>query len=332
MVPQIVTPEYWPVTLPDIKTRLEQWVGGGAEIGKSAGGRTIHGVVLGPETPLLTFGVIGGTHGHEPGGVAAVMNLVAAVVTGKNLLGDKADAIFSQIRWVLIPVLNPDGRARCPNGFAGLSHTDVALYCAGWRNDGYPARRENQLSDMSGIAHIGGLFNDAGVDILHASDGTLEGTASVEAKAAALFFKKNGCHLVIDLHAHAFKPMFYTPVDDIPDELSRRGHAIAEATRARGKDIGFDFAEPECVASGNTGKVKLPAARLYHAVSGALPLLFEGPQGCVDAYRAFYGGKEREIRDPGYGYDQIVRCYLFVITEVARRFLGSTPTPAWAEA
>lgn len=318
---RMVVPPCWVATSEEVKGGLQASGVPFETIGASAGGRDIYGTMVGPEKPLFTFGVIGGTHGHESGGTATVMNLLSAATTGRTLAGSPADAIVPKIRWALIPLLNPDGRARCPNSFVGFPAGAVEHYCVGWEADGQLRKRQNRVPIGNPPAHLGGLFNDDGVDVLHASDGTLAGTESVEVAAAARFLKKAGCQAIIDLHAHSFRFSFYTPLGGMPESISMRGFEMAERARSEAMRAGIACAAPECVESGVPGRVDVPASALYHTVTGALMFLLEGPQGAVGQYKAFYGGRQQVIRDPGYNHQQIIDGYLFFLAALAKEFV-----------
>ena len=85
--PRIVTPPHWPATLEEVKAGLARSGAAVTTIGASAGGRDIYATVVGSKTPLFTFGVIGGTHGHEPGGTAAARQTASNPNAGRPKRG-----------------------------------------------------------------------------------------------------------------------------------------------------------------------------------------------------------------------------------------------------
>ena len=259
-------------------------------------------------------------HGHEPGGVAAALNLIHLLEYGKDLSGRRWDAVLRRIKFVVVPVLNVDARARCLDSFVGLTVEQLQLDASGYTAGGTLLGRRRR-APAGHRAHLGGLYNDAGFDILNATDGrSLAGTDSVELRSAVLFFQAEGVDVAVDLHAHGSPPMFYAPLGLVPKAVGRAGFNVAEKVRRAARKAGLPFAAPEQVAARKKCDVPVNvfSSALHHNVYGALPLLFEGPQGIIGCFKAFYGGRERIVRDPGLPHAQIIFIYLFVIQEIAR--------------
>lgn len=323
--PQIVVPDCWPVTEERINAVLDASKGWRRSvIGRSAAGRNIHGVSRDVEGAAFRFGVIGGTHGHEPGGVAAACNLIRAAETGRDLLGREWDPILRRVAFSIIPLLNPDARLRCWDSLVGMSIRDVHLNSASLDRNGRQMEGGDRVPTGLEVAHLGGRYNDDGVDIWSATDGTLDGTQSVEVQAAARFFASEQIDLVIDFHAHGFYPLFYTPIAGVRDDAKRLSHQIAEEVRARGSGE-YEWHEPEGVArSQDDFEAEVPPGLLYHNVTGAVPFLIEGPQGTVDSEEGTYGGRTRLLRSPAFGHEKIVAVYLFAVQEISRLYAGRT--------
>lgn len=278
------------------------------------------GVVHAPSHPVLTIGVTAGMHGHEPGGVAAALNLIHLLEYGKDLSGRRWDAVLRRIKFVVVPVLNVDARARCLDDFVGLTFEQLRLDANGYTAGGTLLSRRRRMR-LKHRAHLGGFYNDAGYDILNATDGrNLAGTDSVELRLAVSFFQAEGVDVAVDLHAHGFPPMFYVPLGLVPKAVSQAGFNVAEKVRRAARKVGLPFAAPEQVAARKKcdGPVNVFSSALHHNVYGALPFLFEGPQGIIGCYKGFYGGRERILRDPGLPHAQIIFIYLFVIQEIVR--------------
>ncbi len=68
-----------------------------------------------PATKRPVLLLIGAVHGQETEGVAAIANLVSLLETGNDLVGRGNEtllALCEKARVVIVPVANPDGRAR----------------------------------------------------------------------------------------------------------------------------------------------------------------------------------------------------------------------------
>lgn len=151
---------------------------------------------------------------------------------------------------------------------------------------------------------LGGLYNDAGVDLIRHGD--REDRASPEREAALEFVARVRPAVCLELHAHCAPPQFYCPLAPTPPEIQARQIALKEAALAAGRAAGLEFAE-------SGGEVRGLSAALYYTVGGAVPLLFESPQGVLD------GG-------PRYTHAQIIDCNLVVMATLARELAGQAQT------
>lgn len=293
--PFIATPDFWPATPERYRELLEElWPGEFEVIGHSAGGREILALEYQPDPDAPTCAVVGGMHGHEAQGPAACCNLLSVLRTGHDLKG-QAWPELRQVNWAVVVCLNPDARVRMPNSFVGLSVKDVTNYDGGLMADGERRGHAGDV-DPADTLILGGLFNDAGVDILRHGD--LADRCSPEREAALAFIALAKPKVCLELHAHCAPPVFYCPLTPTPPVIRARQVALTEAIIAAGNAAGYEF-------SPNTGEVAGLSTALYHAVSGAVPLLFESPQGALDA-------------GPRWDHARIIDVNLFVLSELAR--------------
>lgn len=293
--PQIVTPEFWPATQDQYRELLERLCPGEYEaIGRSAGGREIWAAHLELQPGAPIGAIVGGMHGHEAQGPASCCNLLSILKTGRDLKG-RAWQGFDCINWAIIFCLNPDGRARMPNSFVGLSVKDVTNYDSGLELDGQRRQRTGDV-DPEQMLILGGLFNDAGVDILR--HGHLADDVSPERRAALEFVARVRPAVCLELHAHCAPPQFYCPLTPTPAEMVARQIELVDAIVVAGNEAGYGFAD-------KTGEVPGLSTGLYYEVGGAAPMLFESPQGVLDA-------------GPRWDHARIVDVNLFVFEQLAR--------------
>ncbi|MDP6039550.1 MAG: M14 family zinc carboxypeptidase, partial [Candidatus Latescibacteria bacterium] len=115
--------------------------------------------------------VIGSTHGHEPGTVAAAMNLIHLMESGADLANQQHDQLLNlltQVHLYIVPCLNPDGRTVCPDSFYAQSTETVKVYSSGLQKDGslipYDSGSETPLYyfNPDDAIFMGGQFNGAG--------------------------------------------------------------------------------------------------------------------------------------------------------------------------
>jgi len=200
-----VIPAFWVASLAEIEEFLDTRVRKGRvdQIGRSAGGRPIGAVFygeprkgkgtstfsgslgfgdvrayLGPDHGKKVYVGIAGVHGGEFEGMMGMVNLISVLETGKDLRGREwseiASAAAGLSRLVLIPIANPDGRARVPLRMIrhrGTDHTVHEYFNTGAKPDGsligWPQCKEHIPLDFSTTQFPGGYPNDAGVNMQH---------------------------------------------------------------------------------------------------------------------------------------------------------------------
>ena len=201
-------PDFWLTTVPEIDQFLKGHVKTGhvAVCGVSAGGRPIMSVSYGKKragTGTTTFSGslsvadvdsyrgadgdklvymgLSGVHGFELEGIVGTLNLIEIMETGRDLRGkawpELKSVMDSLDRIVLLPLVNPDGRARLPirterfRGCAPDSYKVHSFLNTGGRKDGQPIGWPNIKRyipmDSTEVGFLGGYPNDAGVNIMH---------------------------------------------------------------------------------------------------------------------------------------------------------------------
>lgn len=201
MAEQTERPLYWKTTLDELEQQLNTLKRGKATIaGRSAGGRPIYQVAYGKKEdfsrqanyssacgarnvhyyadkskgtkPVLY--IIGGVHGGELEGIAAVLNLISVLETGDDYRGQPWQYLHrnqDRFRIVLVPCANPDGRARIPvNTMVGQSYERFRRYVQGTWKDGTLCEWPGCKSVHPIKEHVellGGYYNDDGVNIVH---------------------------------------------------------------------------------------------------------------------------------------------------------------------
>ena len=230
-------PVWWQGSLEEITTFLDGIKKGEVlTYGTSAGGRPLHAIAygtaregsgsttangavsfgnirtwLGPDYGKKVGMVFSGIHGGELEGIVAAMNLLSVLETGADLAGRPQPALaFAAARLdrvLIIPVANPDGRARTPVrmlDFYGSSNHAAEYFSAGaWADGtliGWPANKEFIPIDFARLQFAGGYFNDAGVNCQH--DDFL-GSPQPETRALLDLCARERPDLALNLHTGA---------------------------------------------------------------------------------------------------------------------------------
>ena len=195
-------PVYWKTTLQDVEDTLKLVKKGTVTLPtKSAGGRPIYMVEYGksnlparkanlssamggrdyscyadksgPDYNPTIF-LVGCVHGGEFEGTSAVLNLIKMIETGTDYAGNSNEDLLSLVEkthLILIPMVNPDGRARVPfDSFVGKTFYDLRYYCQGTWKDGslcnWPdCKKVHPIKDY--VDYLGAYFNDDGVNMMH---------------------------------------------------------------------------------------------------------------------------------------------------------------------
>lgn len=233
-----------------------------------------------PQSVIL----VAGCHGAEAEAVNGALNLIQALETGRDFAGidrGKLVALAGRYRLVIIPVLNPDGRARSPASMLGVGPEEALRISQGtWKDGtpvGYPACKRYQPLDPAAVSFLGGYPNDAGYNLMH--DATPGDIRTPEVAALLKLVERERADLVLHLHSHG------TPGDILPPnhgmldlqrkrilDYRRRLEALLvsrglEATHIPERDPGATWLCPFNLAS------------LTSLVSGALSPIYEQPTG-----------------------------------------------------
>ena len=198
-------PDFWIGSVDEVGRFLDERIRRGKvrKIGTTAGGRSMRCVFYGepragkgtttfsgslgfrdvrayrgPEHSKKVYMAIGSVHGGEIEGIVGIVNLIAVLETGADLLGRPWPAIQEAAReldrMILLPITNLDGRARVPLRMIrhrGTDHTVHEYFNTGGKLDGtllgWPDCKEFIPLDFKTVQFPGGYPNDAGVNIQH---------------------------------------------------------------------------------------------------------------------------------------------------------------------
>ena len=118
--------------------------------------------------------LLGAVHGGETEGTAALVNLISVLETGVDLMGETRDelkALADKVRLVIVPVCNPDGRARVqPPAMIGCTGKELRYWMQGtWKDGtlcGWPdCKKQHPIKDY--VDFLGGYYNDDGINLMH---------------------------------------------------------------------------------------------------------------------------------------------------------------------
>ncbi|MGH2355500.1 MAG: M14 family zinc carboxypeptidase [Chloroflexota bacterium] len=283
--PAIAVPDFWLANLSRVQHYLRHGLTRGVRhvVGASARGHAVEAVEF-PRSGTPQLLVVGGTHGHEPGGVAGAMNLLHLAEHGTDLAGQPHEGlrrVLEAIHLYVIPCLNPDGRAVCPDSFHGQAMEQCQLYACGVRRDGslipYDSGSETPLYyvDPRETLFVGGQFNGAGYAANRRR--SLEVSDAVEVQALIDFSAPRALDGMVDLHACGYNFGMQARSHEPPYwELAREWQRRAgPAFAAKGRPLGR--------LNGDGAPPRPPAfhfnAALFHRHGRLFSFTYEGRQG-----------------------------------------------------
>lgn len=303
-------PPFWITSVDDVTDFLYKIVKKGRieVIGKSAGGRLIRSVSYGnprqgegtstfsgslgfrdikayrgPDHEKTVYLGLAAVHGGEFEGIVGMVNLIAVIETGKDLRGKEWPEIVELVnqldRLILIPIVNPDGRARIPLRMEQYQETDYTVHeflnTGGFPDGtiiGWPQVKEFIPRDFGTPGFPGGYPNDAGVNIQHDD---FFGNRQPETRMLFDLCERERPDLIINMHTGAvymnlhrpFSESVLTPVFD-----SLYAYVHTRLTREGLQHPGTSKIDPSKVRQ---GIFNLDGALNLHC--GALSVVVESP-------------------------------------------------------
>lgn len=263
--------------------------------------------------------IVGPTHGQEMEGVVGTVNLLRVAETGRDWRGREWPELREAIercRLLVVPLSNPDGRARCPyNSWVGLPIEEMTRVGQGTHRDGtlygWPGAKERH--PMRGdVGVLGAYFNDDGINLMH--DEFFEPMAE-ETRALLGVARKEAPDYILNLHSHGNAPAILQ-TSYAPRYCKEAEARFAQRLMARLAKAGLPAGRPP-VPSIDGEKYPPPSFNLtsaLHHVCGGTSMLFE----CC------HGPKDEQY--PQVTHDQILDIQLTLYEELLR-FALETPRP-----
>jgi len=335
LFPQPETPAFWKGRVEEIEAAVAAVERGTVEgIAHSPGGRPVHLVSYGQQpnlarvanwnsaiaarkpdtyakkpagTPIVF--ILGPVHGQEMEGMVGIVNLLAVAENGTDLRGKAWPRLrenLDRARVLIVPLGNPDGRARCPyDSFVGIPVDEMTRVGQGTRKDGslygWPgAKARHPMTGDVGI--LGAYFNDYGINPMH--DEFFDPMAA-ETKAFLDVARIHAPDYIVSLHSHGNPPAVLSTAY-VPSYTKETAARFAERLMARYKEATLPAGSPPVPAE--DGKTFPPPSfnltSALHHTSGGVAMVFECPHGV------------KETRYPQVTHDQILDIQLILYEEL----------------
>lgn len=258
--------------------------------------------------------IIGAVHGQETEGVASIMNLISLLEHGVDLDGNKNDTLLEltkKVRLVLVPVLNPDGRARVePPAIVGLTGSELRYWGQGtWKDGslcGWPdCKKIHPILDAAD--HLGGYYNDDGINIMH--DNFFNPMAK-ETSAILQLCDDENADFILQLHGGSNSKGDLLQPAYVTKEVNEAVYDLSNRCLAAGKKEGLEFSVldmPEYPHGENPPSFNLVSA--IHHVCGGVSVCYESNECIIDE------------PGPKLTHRQIIRTHMILFEETIRMSL-----------
>lgn len=229
-----------------------------------------------PQTIMFAAGI----HGSEPESVAAAVNMISLLETGKDLKGETDEdflQLASQYRLIILPCVNMDGRSISPDHFRGQPYEVFRACSQGvWKDGslvGWRGSKEHFPLPLDELAYPGGYPNGDGYNIQH--DVTPGDMRTQEAKAICRLMARWRVDCFLNGHSCEYEPFIVQPsyVDD--KRNYERASELFELLNAEFRQAGLTSKVKK-----NTGRNTLNLTNLVTWCSGGVGLTLECYHGC----------------------------------------------------
>ena len=227
-----------------------------------------------------TFLLLAGVHGSEPENVAATMNLLQMLETGRDFRG-KGDPrlleLISKYRLIVVPCLNMDGRAISPDHLRGVDWDTFRRVSQGvWKDGtriGWRGSKAFFPLPLDRISFPGGYPNADGYNIMHdAAPGDLR---TDEARSLLKLVARWRVDFILNCHSHEWEHQVLRPSGlDGPDRV-RRGMELRYRANTALYEMGLVKTKPVPVGQDEHPGSRINLNNLMSLASGALALTLE---------------------------------------------------------
>jgi len=224
--------------------------------------------------------IAGGIHANEFEGISSALNFIQILETGHDFMGRRFDFAddLNGCRIIIVPIMNVDGRLRQPvDTFLGVAPDLAQRYSMGMWKDGrdfiWPYCKQVHPIPMTEFAHVGGYFNDQGVNFMHDN---FYGDMQPETRALLKLADEEAPDFVLLLHSGGDMPSTPLAVSYVPmyinEKLIELSHRVKTRADQQGLRCGVDVI-PDVRFQYPTHSLNLTSA--LHHVSGCVPTTYE---------------------------------------------------------
>jgi hypothetical protein len=260
-------------------------VGSSANYSSACGARDLaaYRAKDGRQKPVVLF--LGPVHGQELEGVVGLLNLLSVAETSRDLRGRGWPRLIEnlrQCRVLIVPLGNPDGRARCPmDSWIGVQQDIHERIGMGTTPEGqnyhWPTVKRFHPMRGSKVGQLGCYFNDNGINLMH--DEWFDPMAA-ETRAFLKLALAEAPDFAVSLHSHGVEPSV-EPTAYVPRTIKETIRQFSERLFKRYAAAGLPHQPPTEVAEDGTvfPPPSFNLASALHHTCGGVSFVHETPAG-----------------------------------------------------
>ncbi|HPA18746.1 MAG TPA: M14 family zinc carboxypeptidase [Verrucomicrobiae bacterium] len=193
---------------------------------------------VGDKPDVQTIMFCAGIHGAEAESVAAAVNLIRLMETGKDFRGKTDEELLTLVRkyrLIVIPCENMDGRAISPDHLRGVDYQTFRAVSQGtWKDGsliGWRGSKEYFPLPLDRVSYPGGYPNAAGVNIMH--DAAPGDVRSEEARGLLKLVARWRVDLLLNGHSCEYAPSMLSPsIVNYPANVERGLQLVQKVNEA----------------------------------------------------------------------------------------------------
>jgi len=302
-------PDFWKTRLDEVETIMKTVHKGTARVvTESAGGRDVYLVEYGEKQEFKRTAnysssigagsslyyadrtgkkpvifIIGAEHGGENEGTVAILNMIQMIETGKDFRGHSNTFLskcIDKCRLLLIPVANPDGRARMGvDTLHGMNYEDFRHWGQGRWKDGslceYPVcKTVHPIKDH--VSFLGSYYNDDGINIVHDD---FFGKQANETRAILETADKENPDFTLNLHGGGSVINEVDHADYMPMCIKERVQELKMRVKTETDKLGLPSLINPIRTENHEPIRTFNIFSALHFVSGTTSILYESNQG-----------------------------------------------------
>lgn len=231
--------------------------------------------------------LIGAIHAQELEGTVALLNLINIIETGCDCRGEESalGELIEQsgCRLIIIPVMNPDGRARCePDSMVGLTNEQLRHWGQGRWTDGalcgWPGCKSvHPIKDA--VSFLGAYYNDDGVNFMHDN---FFGAMATETAALLRLAEDEAADYIILLHGGSNCTNVLLQPNYVPPHVRAAVRALALRTAELSENADLPSSVLQISDDAGAPPPSFNLASAIHHICGGVCAVYESNQGLLD--------------------------------------------------